>query len=350
MRAFRELTVRRLVKRLSGRAVTVELEVPVPLKETYQWRAGQHLSIEVEVAGKSYRRSYSLSESPQADAPLEFTVKRVPSGLVSNHLNDHLEVGQSLKVMPPFGSFHLTPRPVHQRTHYFFAAGSGITPIYSMLRTALELEPHSRCHLLFANRGHESVLFRDRLERLGQRHGKRLTIHHLWSQPSWNSPKPWRTGRLDGKILEAFLEVCPPYAQDTQYYICGPGSMNSTVHSSLRALDVPGGRIHSESFGSAALPQSTAEGVDASAKLQIGGRVHSLNIKRGETVLQAARQAGLPIPYSCESGVCGACKAKLQSGEVHMKARMALDDSEVEAGDILTCQAVVMTTELALEF
>jgi ring-1,2-phenylacetyl-CoA epoxidase subunit PaaE len=350
MRDFKELAVSRLVKRLSGQAMTVELEVPAHLKEAFRWQAGQHVSIEVEIDGESCRRSYSISDSPHNDPPLEFTVKRVANGVVSNYLNDHLEVRQTLKVLPPFGSFLLRPQPKHQRTHYFIAAGSGSTPIYSMLRSALELEPYSQCHLLLGNREQSSVLLADRLELLEQHHPKRLSIHHVWSKPTWSSTGYWRTGRLDTAALEAFMNECPPYAQDTQFYVCGPGSMNTDIVSALLNLDVPTERIHRESYGSAASTQKPVSGVDSSVEIRLGDQVHEFNAEKSETVLQAARKAGLKPPYSCESGVCGACKAKLLSGRVHMKARMALDDSEIQAGQVLTCQAVAQTPDLTLAY
>ena len=332
-------------------ASTVAFAVPRHLAETFRWRPGQHLSVRVAVKGVDVRRSYSISASPFSGDPLRITVSRVEGGLVSNHVNDHVRPGDVIDVMPPFGSFCLDPGAIQRRTCYFFAAGSGITPVFSMLHSVLLAEPHSVVHLIYGNRSADMVIFKQRLAALGKEHPERLTVDHLLSRPSlWSSLDGSRRGRIDRGAVESAIEQHPPYAQDTQYYLCGPGGMNRAVKAALMDLDVPAGRIHSESFGGVDDVNDSVPGIAATARVRLDGRAHTVPVARGQTVLQAIRAAGIEAPYSCQSGICGACRAQLSSGAVHMRARMGLDDAEIATGAILTCQSVATTEGLSLSF
>ncbi|MEM8646558.1 MAG: 2Fe-2S iron-sulfur cluster-binding protein, partial [Pseudomonadota bacterium] len=235
-------------------------------------------------------------------------------------------------------------------THYFFAAGSGITPIFAMINAVLSTEPYSVVYLAYGNTNADSVIFQDALTELSTAHSERFAIAHLFSAPSiWKSEPYWRKGKLDAAAVAQFIVEHPPYAQDTQYFICGPGTMNSQVKAALMAIDVPPSRIHMESFGGGEVDDSV-EGVAASAQVQLDGQQHEVSITAGQTLLEALRAAGLEPPYSCQAGVCSACRAKLTEGSVHMRARMALEDHEVEAGHILTCQSVATSDHLEVTF
>ena len=271
--------------------------------------------------------------------------------MVSNYVNDTVEAGAVIDVMPPFGGFCLDPARTLRRTHYFFGAGSGITPLNAMLRTVLDAEPWSVVHLLYGNRNADTILFREQLSDYAGGRPGRLTVRHVLSKPSaWSGFDHWRKGIIDKAAIEALIAEEPPYAQDAQYYICGPGGMNRAVKAALLAMDVPPERIHMESYGGAAETDDGVEGVAARAAVTLGGRTRTVAIARAQTVLEAARAAGLEPPFSCQSGMCGACRAKLTGGSVHMRAHMALDDAEIEAGAVLTCQSVATSEEMALSY
>ncbi len=347
---FHGLRVKERREEIKG-AVTVVFEVPAHLAEVFAWRPGQHLTLRFTLKGEEVRRSYSISTSPFSGDPLQITVKRVEGGLLSNHINDRVRVGNAIDVMPPFGTFRLDPGERLRRTHYFFGAGSGITPLVSMLQSMLIAEPYSVAHLVYGNRSADTILFKARLEDLRARYPERLTVSHVLSRPSmWSSFSFWRRGLVDKAAVEAAIAENPPYAQDTQYYICGPGKMNQTVRDALMGLDVPASRLHMESYGGAIDVDDTIAGVAAEARIRLDGRTQTVTIPQGQTILQATRAAGLSPPFSCQSGVCGACRAKLVDGSVHMRARLALEDEEIADGAILTCQSIATTSALSVAF
>ena len=350
-RNFHPLTVLDTRDELGGLARTVMFDVPEALRETFTWRPGQHLSFRFIVNGEEQRRSYSISSSPFTGDPLRITVKRVKGGVVSNHINDHVRKGDVIDVMPPFGGFCLDPGATARRTHYFFGAGSGITPLFAMLRSVMAAEPSSFAHLAYGNANENSILLLDELNAVWETHPERMTIHHLFSKPGfWSSADYWRKGIIDKPAIEALIAENPPYAQDTHYYICGPGGMNQTVRAALRSLDVPASRIHMESYGGTAEPDTSVEGMAATADITLGGKRHAIDVAKGQTVLEAVRSAGLNPPFSCQSGVCGACRAKLTNGDVHMRARMALEDADIGNGAILTCQSLPTSETLSLNY
>ncbi len=332
-------------------AKTVMFEVPAELSDTFAWRAGQHLSIRFKVDSQEVRRSYSISSSPVSGDPMRITVKRVKGGLISNHVNDTIKKGDVIDVMPPFGSFCLDAEPCERRTHYFFGAGSGITPLYSMLHSVLCNEPHSVAHLVYGNKSVDNILFRDKLNKLTEQYGKRISVMHVLSAATmWEQFDYWRKGVVDTAAIEAMIAEKPPYQQNTQYYVCGPGSMNESVKAALKSLDVPANRIHSENYGGAIETDDSVDGIPATADIILTGKDHDISIARNQTILDAVLKAGLNPPFSCQSGVCGACRAKLINGAVHMRTRMALDDVEVDNGTILTCQSLPTSETLSIAY
>lgn len=348
--AFHRLTVRETLAETQD-ATSLLFEVPPHLREAFRWQAGQHITLRFDIDGSERRRSYSISDMPTGGGQLRITVKRVRCGLISNYINERVSPGDAIDVMPPFGGFCLVPSVRERRTHYFFGAGSGITPLYAMVRAMLAAEPHSTAHLAYGNSTADTIIFRDALARLEQDSAGRLTVRHVLSAPSWNSSFPyWRRGRLDAEKVAELIDECPPYAQDTQYYVCGPGNMNAVVRTALLGLDVPRERIHMESYGAAAPPDDSVAGVAAAASVRLNGQALAVPVVQGQTVLDAVRAAGRAPPFSCESGVCGACRARLRSGSVHLRAHMALTEAELAQDVILTCQALPTTPELTVEY
>ncbi|WP_420584804.1 2Fe-2S iron-sulfur cluster-binding protein [Ruegeria sp.] len=346
---FHALTIAEIRKEIGGAATSVTFDVPPALTDQFQWEPGQHLTLRFLIEGKEHRRSYTISNPP--GSALRITVKRVKGGIVSNHIGDALSVGDRVDIMPPFGQFTLSPGALKRRTHYFFGAGSGITPLFAMINAVLDGEPHSVAHLVFGNSNADSIIFREELERLQAQHPQRFTLRHVLSHPallSWFSP--WRTGRLDADAIEAAISETPPVAQDAQYWICGPGSMNKDIRTALRNLDVPDDRIHTESFGGDAEGDLSVSGIAATARIQLNGAWHEVPVAADQTLLDAAVAAGLNPPFSCQSGVCGACMARLTDGAVHMRSRAALEDDDVSKGLILCCQSVATEKSLAVSF
>ncbi len=350
-REFHRLRVAETREEIQGAAKSVMFEVPEELREAFRWRPGQHLTLRFELGGEEVRRTYTISSSPFSGDPLRITVKRVPGGLVSNHINDRVNKDNEIDVMPPSGDFCLDPGEKERRTHYFFGAGSGITPLFSMIHSILLAEPHSVAHLIYGNRNDKSILFQETLAELQGEHRKKLTVSHVLSAPSllsWFTP--WRQGKIDQDAIRSFIDENPPYAQDAHYYICGPGGMNSSVKQSLQNIDVPEDRIHLESFGGAKEPVHSVNSVAAQATVVLLGQTHSVAVSPNQTLLDGVCKVGLNPPYSCQAGICGACKAQLIEGSVHMHSRSALDDDEVERGAVLTCQAVATSESLKIKY
>ena len=254
-------------------ATSVSFHVPQPLTETFGWRPGQHLTLRFRLDGIEERRPYSVSQSPLGGGPLRVTVKRIRGGLVSNHIHRNVTPGDVIDVMPPFGGFYLEPDARRRRTLYFFGAGSGITPLYAMLRSVLVAEPHSAVYLLYGNTDADAVIFAKDLSRLADNSAGRLTIRHVLSSPSRKSSlNHWRPGRINAGRVTEFIETHPPYAQDTGYYVCGPGDMNAVVKEALRRMDVPEERIHTENFRAVTPPDDSVRGVAAAIDRAAGRR------------------------------------------------------------------------------
>lgn len=337
---------------IGGAAKSVLFDVPENLRETYKWRAGQHLTLIFQLPdqGGEVRRCYTISSSPVSGTPLRITVKRVKDGLISNHINDTLVAGSEVEVLLPSGTFCLDPGDTLRRTHYFFGAGSGITPLFSMIHTMLIAEPYSVGHLVYGNRNDESIIFKKELEGLQEAYPDRFTVHHVLSSPSmWSSFKPWRKGKIDLKLIEDLFTKHPPYAQDTQYYICGPGNMNTTIKKDLQRLDVPTNRIHLENFGGN-IQEAEVKGVASTAQIELNGQTYEIQIAADQSILAAALEAGMEPPFSCQSGICGACRAHLTSGTAAMKTCAALDQDEISKGSILTCQAIPTTQAIKVRY
>lgn len=332
------------------RATSLIFEVPEALRETFRWKAGQHVTLRFHLGGEEVRRPYSISANPEGGR-LRVTVKRHEGGLVSNHVNERVAVGDVVEVMPPFGGFYLDPDPRARRTYYFFGAGSGITPLFAMIGSVLASEPHSVARLAYGNVDAGSVIFSEELARMEQGSDGRLLVRHVLSSPSRaSSPAPWRRRRIDARCVADFIDENPPYAQDTRYYVCGPGGMNTAVRRALLDIDVPDTRIHMESYGPVEPPDDSVAGVAAEATVRLGGVTLTVPVAAGQTVLGATRAADETPPFSCESGVCGACRAMLRRGRVHLRARMALTDADISRGAILTCQALPITPRLTVEY
>jgi ring-1,2-phenylacetyl-CoA epoxidase subunit PaaE len=337
-------------------ARSIRFEVPPELAETYRFRPGQHLTLRAEIGGEDVRRNYSLCVAPQ-EGELKVTVKRIAGGLFSNWANDVLKPGDSLDVMPPHGSFTHDFRP-DARNHYVaFAGGSGITPVISLLKTAMIEEPGSRFTLFYGNRDSQSVIFLDSLARLKNRYMDRLEVHHFLAEESEDIEL--FNGMLDrGKCGEILTSLVDPSTVDA-FFICGPGPMMDAAEEALCAGGIAHERIHLERFTADRPPEALAaqlqemsrQAQGLSMTVTLDGRKRRVPFSADAgNILDSARLAGLPAPFACKAGVCATCRARVVSGEVEMAARYGLTDEEVAAGYVLTCQSVPRGDGVELDY
>ena len=338
------------------------LEIPAALREVFRYRAGQFLTFEIPFGDTRLYRCYSLSSSPECDDEHVITVKRIGDGRVSNWFHDVLREGGVLRVQPPAGRFVL--RPGSERPLVLFGAGSGITPVISILKTALATTAR-RAKLVYANRDRESIIFRDALAELARRHPGRFAVrHHLDVEH----------GFLDREGVRAAVAGL----EEAEFYLCGPAAFMELVEAALAGLGIGRERIAIERFASPAdgqlltscdpaeqaqpmtslgpeeraLANTSQETLAPSALLRvhIDGGTHELSCASGETVLQAVRRAGLNPPSACEDGYCGCCMARLLRGRVEMARCNALDPDEVAEGWILTCQSRPQTPDCEVSY
>ncbi len=336
-------------------ATTITFDIPAHLSESFHFFPGQHLIIKFLINGQVARRSYSLNSCPFKEEALQVTVKRIKGGLVSNFVGDHLKVGDELEVMTPQGRFYADVKVDAYKTYFLFAAGSGITPIISILKSVLIASPQSVVNLFYGNTDQYTIIFKNELDELQRQHSHRLQIVYTLSNPKvWSTWEQWkgRKGRIDAEAVEWFITNYPPIAQSTEYYICGPGAMNLSVRDTLIGLQIPKELIHIEQFGGNVEALNTdIKSVDnAQLTATLNGVKHQLTVTSGKTILQVLKDAKVNPPYSCQSGVCATCVAKVTKGKAEMKSCMALEDKEINEGMILTCQALPVTEEIEIEF
>jgi ring-1,2-phenylacetyl-CoA epoxidase subunit PaaE len=350
---FHRLMVRE-VRRETPEAVSLTFDIPELLAPDYAFAAGQYLTLRAPLEGEELRRSYSICSAPD-DGELRIAVKRVDDGRFSGWVNDALHAGDAIDVMTPTGRFGVPAEPDSRRVHAFFAAGSGITPILSLLRDLLAREPHSRCFLFYGNRSTGQMLFRDALEQLKDRHLARFSVFHVLSQEQQDVDV--LNGRLDRAKLALLLRHVLPAASIDDAFVCGPAGMSEDVQAVLQAAGVPEARIHVERFVSAqgGLPRPRpAPPPDAPphaiAALVVDGRRFEVPVAAEEAVLDAALRAGLDLPYACKGGMCSTCRARVVEGAVKMLQNYSLEPWELAAGYVLTCQARPTTARVLIDY
>lgn len=339
------------IQKETEESVSVCFKIPTEYRSTFLFKPGQFITLQFSLNGRIVRRSYSLCSVPIIDKFLRIGVKRVRDGLVSNYINDTLEIGNEVKILPPDGRFYADINDRNYKTYFLFAAGSGITPILSILKTVLVTEKHSFVHLIYGNRNEESIMFKYEIAELQLAYPERLIVVHCLSKPIDNNllkASTFRKGRVDREAIQWFISEYPPYAQNVEYYICGPSQMIDGTKNALLQIDVPSDRIFIESFGSSSKVM-TIDGVEqASLIATINSQKLETSILKGSTILRALLRSGNQPPYSCEGGVCSTCKSKLIKGTVKMMKNMALSDTEIKEGYILTCQSIPTSAEIEI--
>jgi 3-ketosteroid 9alpha-monooxygenase subunit B len=325
---FHRIRVSRVVPE-TAEASSFVLDVPAELRSDFSYESGQFCTFRIWVDGQPYIRCYSMSSAPTVDSELRITVKRTPEGLVSNWMNDHVAAGDLIEVARPAGFFRLRGTG----DVVAFSAGSGITPVLSLIKTATAATTRP-VRLLYANRDHDAIIFRGEIDALHEEHGERFTVvHHLDREAGFVSPEE----------IRSFAGSSP----SSHFYVCGPGPFMDVVEETLLTDGVDPLRIHIERFTPPDLPAEPEPdgGVDQAATatrvtVTLRGRTESTDHHAGTTILQTARQMGLTPPFSCESGSCATCMAMVREGTVTMHVNNALTEDELAEGWVLTCQSV----------
>ena len=340
----------------TAEALVVRFEVPPELRETFAFTQGQYLTLRATVDGEDLRRSYSICAGID-DGELRVGVRRVHGGRFSNWIHQRLAVGDEVQVMAPQGRFFVPLQPQARRHFVGIAGGSGITPILSIMKSVLAREPHSRFTLLYANRALASTMFKEEIEDLKNRYLTRVVLHHVFSDEP--TDLPLNHGLMNREKIAEFLATLLPAARIDHAFICGPFQMNDEAEAALLAAGVPAEAIHVERFG---VPQSAkvdavvhqAQPGDAEAArvtiVRDGLRREITFRKEQPSILDAASAAGLEVPFSCTSGVCGTCRAKVLEGQVRMERNFALEPADVANGFVLCCQAHPLTERVLLSF
>jgi ring-1,2-phenylacetyl-CoA epoxidase subunit PaaE len=341
------------LERITDDAVAITFEVPEELAQEYRFAAGQHLALRCTIAGDDVRRNYSIC-TPASSGRLRVGVKRLPGGVFSSYAMERLRVGDTIEVLTPTGQFGTPLDPAQARHYGAVAAGSGITPILSIVASALEVEPGSRVTLIYANRTTGTIMFLEELEDLKNRHLGRLQLIHVLDE-EWREAE-LLSGRLDRERLTALLDTLVPPDVD-EWFLCGPLGLTETVHDTLVDRGVDPDHIHRELFhvdtGTARRPPPPPADTGAGARVTVvlDGRGTSFTLEPGtEPILDAALRLRNDAPYACKNGVCGTCRAKLVHGKVEMAQNFALERDELERGYVLACQSYPAAEEVTLDF
>ncbi len=341
------------VKRETPDTVSVSFDMPSELVDKFGYVSGQYLTLEAVISGEKVRRAYSLCSAPE-ESEWRVAIKKVENGKFSTFANDHLKVGDSIDVMPPMGNFKLATNSDNVNQYMAYAAGSGITPIISMIKSVLAQEEQSKFILVYGNKNKESTIFLKELSQLQEMYTDRLIVHHIYSRAETESSV--YSGRIDGQKCDEFSKNIA--GQITAYYLCGPSQMIFEVKDALIAQGVASGDIHFELFNTDDLPESestekTEYDTEATSQVTVivDGDEYEFELAYGgPSILEAALEEDADLPFACKGGVCCTCKARIEEGEVQMDVNYSLEPEEVEDGFVLTCQSHPRTSKVVISF
>ena len=355
---FYSLMVSELVRETVD-TLSITFDVPNDLKEIFSYKHGQYITVKVPVNGEDNRRAYSICTSPVTDKKLTISVKKVDDGVVSRYINEFLKVGDIIEVMPPLGNFTIELNPAQSTSYVLIGAGSGITPLMSILKTVLTVEPYSKVYLLYQNRSQDNIIFEGQLGELESVYSDRFFVTYILSRPDekWKGER----GRLDSDYIEKFIyQNLGKDIFTAHYFLCGPDGLMSASETALRNLKAASYQIHKETFS---LPPVKEDDVNSNIILDSADNIITRKVKiilyseesqfevePDETVLTAAQREGQDPPFSCQIGACSTCRAKLKSGKVFMDERDSLTDEEIEEGYILTCQSHPLTDDVVIDY
>ena len=350
MRKFYALSVASIEHETQD-SVRIGLDVPPDVREQFEFLPGQHLPVQIVNDGKKLRRTYSIC-SRKGEWPIEIGVRVQVGGQFSEFANSALAVGDQIEAMPPFGQFHLDPDVANAKDYIGFAAGSGITPLLSMIKSVLALEPLSRFVLFYGNRKQSTTMFIEDLYALKNQYPERLQLHFVFSQEEQEFSVA--AGRLDAdKVRELYAHFCRGL-HPAEAFVCGPDTMIGVVTETLAELGMDAEHIHAERFGLARKVKSqvAAQSVPhANITVIMDGHKKSFDMQSDDAnIVDAAASHGIELPYSCKGGVCATCRCHLRDGEVVMATNYGLEPWEVEKGFILACQSQPVSKSLVLDY
>ncbi len=349
---FHSLTVKEVIKETED-TVSISFDVPENLKSEYAYVSGQYLTLKTDIDGEDIRRSYSLCSSP-FENEWKVAVKQVDNGKFSTFANATLKAGDVLEVMTPTGHFQVHTNADNQKSYAFFAAGSGITPVLSMIKTILKEEPKSQVSLFYGNKNSGSIIFKEEIESLKNKNIENLRITYILSRE--NLGNKIQKGRIDEEKCAALYDAFLKHDGVDEAFLCGPESMIFAVKKALEAKGVSAEKIHFELFTteghelSAEAKEAAKHDIESNVVVIIDGDEFPVHLNPGENILDAAHNAGADLPFACKGGVCCTCKAKILEGSARMDLNFALDEKEVEDGFILTCQAHPTSDKIVVSF
>ncbi len=334
----------------------ISFQIDDALKALFQYHCGQHLTLKTIIDGEEVRRSYSLCSSP-LDNKWQVAVKKIDKGIFSSFINEQLKPGDQLEVMPPSGRFFIESDDSQQKNYVAFAAGSGITPIISIIKTHLNLEPRATFKLFYVNQYTSSIILKEEIEALKNQFIDRFEVFYFLTKEERDVPL--LNGRLNEEKLNTLFKVIIDQATVNDYFLCGPEEMIFTIKDYLVNRDVPGGNIHFELFTSSAGTQTVQKAIQANANgkdnceitILEGGKTFKFSLVKGSnTILDSALNQSADLPFACKGGVCCTCRAKLLEGEVDMAVNYGLEQDEIDEGYILTCQAIPLSKKVIVDF
>jgi ring-1,2-phenylacetyl-CoA epoxidase subunit PaaE len=339
-------------------AVTVSFDVPDTLRDAFRFTQGQFVTLKTHIDGEETRRSYSICVGVtdyDRDGELRIGIKRVRGGRFSNFAFDMLKPGHAIEVMTPDGRFFTHLNADHFKHYVAFSGGSGITPVLAIIKTTLETEPTSRFTLIYGNRSVDAIMFAEELEDLKNRFMSRFSLYHVLSDDLQDVEL--FNGVLNQEKCAAFLETLVPASEIDEAFICGPGPMMDAAEAALKGAGVPPKQVHVERFGTP-LPQAGVPQIEitdntptADLELVIDGKRRKLRLPyEGLSVLDVGLKAGLALPYACKGGVCCTCRAKVLEGEVRMEKNFTLEQHEIDAGFVLTCQCHPVSDRVVVSY
>lgn len=354
---FHKLTVSD-VRKETADCVSVAFDLPADLESVYKFKPGQYLTLRTEINGEDIRRSYSICSCP-FDGELRVAIKRVEGGRFSTYANHDLKIGDELDVMTPIGNFTTEFSESNTKQYVAIAAGSGITPVMSLIKSAMIAEPNSKFTLIYGNRNSASVIFKDEIEDLKDAHMNRLEVHHVLSREDQGSDL--LKGRIDAEKVKGFAEKFFDVDKTDAYFLCGPEEIIHASEEALGSMGVTKDKIHFELFTSSADTPSKKTEVETSGSssndvlssvtvILDGDETHMDISTKGKTILDSALDAGADVPFACKGAVCCTCRAKVLEGSAEMEMNYALTDEEVEEGYILTCQSHPTADKVVVSF
>lgn len=353
---FHSLRIKK-VERETEDCISIEFEVPEELKDAFQFKQGQNLTIKKTLNGEELRRNYSICTSP-FDNKLKVAVKKSEAGVFSTWANEELKAGDILEVLPPTGKFYTELNPSQRKNYIALAAGSGITPILSIIKTTLITEPKSTFTLVYGNRTKNSIIFKEELEALKDKFIDRFRIYHILSREQ--TDVEINNGRIDVDKLQLLFNRLIDLKTSDEFFLCGPEEMIFCIKGYLESRSIPADKIHFELFTVPGQKQSTVssapslktdEGPKAKVSVKLDGILFDFDLEyEGDSILDAALKQGADLPYACKGGVCTTCKAKLVEGKVSMDVNWGLEPDEVAKGYILTCQSHPTTEKVSVDF